>query len=134
MSARPGDRFVRSPGDDRKVVSDRTPTVKQVHRWEDDGGATVPDRLGRTPTLSSVWTPPAMSARLCAHEALDSLPFRTVGIYADARSLLARIVRDVEQRRVSPEVATEQLRHVTARLIMHREALRMIREAAAHAG
>ena len=131
LSARRGDRIVHKPGDDRKAVSDRTLTVKQIQRWEDDGGATARDRRRKKPTLSSVWTPPAMSARLCAQEALDALPFRTVGIYADARSLLARIVRDVEQRRVSPEAATEQLRHVTARLILHREALQMIRDAAA---
>ncbi len=92
---------------------------KQIHRWIDDGGAGPPARP-EIRTVPCVWTPTTLKARLEAQLALDALPRHPWGNSAAARSTLARIVAQVEQRILAQEAAAEQLRELTISLARQR--------------
>lgn len=106
--------------------TDRAALGKQVQRWMDDGGA-GPRSRRRIRTLPCVWTPTTLKMRLAAQDALAGLPRRPWGNFAAARSTLARIVAQVDQRILAQEVAAEQLRELTIRLALHQRSHQAMR-------
>ena len=106
--------------------SDHAVLDKQIQRWIDDGGANPPPRR-QIRTLACVWTPTTLKMRLAAQDAIDALPRRPWGISTAARSTLARIVAQVEQRILAQEVAAEQLRELTIRLNLHQRSQQAMR-------
>lgn len=99
-----------------------------MQRWADDGGA-LPPREERPVqrAVPPVWPPAALHARLAAEQALSELPRPATGISAEARATLARIVADVGQCTLTPDSAADQLRQLTARLLLHGRARNTMR-------
>ena len=92
---------------------------KQIQRWADDGGAFPAEPPPSDRNIPPVWPPSALHARLSVEQALSDLPRRRTGISAEAEATLAAIVADVEQRTLEPEAAADQLRELTARLLLY---------------
>jgi hypothetical protein len=89
----------------------------QHQRWLDDGGARESDPPAPLPVM---WSPVALSARLEAERALESLGHRSWAICARARSEIRGVVARVARRQLSLSAATAQLRDLTERLQLHR--------------
>jgi len=97
--------------------TENTAEFEQHQRWLDDGGATASDL---PPPLPVMWSPVALSARLEAERALESLGHRSWAICDRARTEIRRVVAMVGSRQLSLSAATEQLRDLAERLRLHR--------------